>query len=251
MKKLIVLCAIIAFGLQPVFAQPCVPNTEIGSAYLHPPELPFAMVGYDYSQVLTFRVPRDTFIVQNTLRIDVVIDSARLLFIGGMPSGFSYVCNAPRCTWMGGTLGCALLEGRSDSTDQIAGEYRIRVYVESYISFLDPGSPTFNRIDSSSSYIFKVLPFNGGVEITKYQKLVAYPNPVHDKLTIELRDVDTDDNLIQVLDMQGRIVFEKEFAKPEVFLNTYQVDMASYKPGIYQVLLKSGDTYSRTKVLLQ
>jgi hypothetical protein len=250
MKKifLIVLIWILSGYHTAIYSQiPCIPNPEIGGAYLHPAALPFAMEGYYYSQVLTFRVPRDTFVTYQTIQVPATIDSARVLFIGGAPSGFSYNCNTPTCTWPGGTLGCALLEGMIDTAMNMVGEYRIRVFIGSWVR---AAATDFYRIDSSSSYIFRVLAFNGGTEIVPYQKLSVYPNPTTGKLHIDLRDVDTDGNRIVVFDMQGKTIFVQEFDKPSSFLHTYTLDLSSYHRGMYQVMLQSGDEVKMARVAL-
>jgi hypothetical protein len=226
---------------------PCLPNPEIGGAYLHPSELPFAMENYYYSQVLTFRVPRDTFVTYQTIQVPATIDSARVLHIAGIPSGFSYNCNRANCTWLGGTLGCALLEGMVDTTTNAVGEYRIRVYIGSWVR---AASTDFYRIDSSTSYIFRVLAFNGGADILPYQKLSVYPNPTSGDLHIDLRDVDSDVNKLIVYDMQGKVVFMEEFNRPSNFLHTYKLDLSNNPKGMYQVMLHAGEEIKLTRVSL-
>lgn len=248
MKKILILFLMwIVTGYNTtIYAQsPCVPNPVIGGAYLHPAALPFAMEGYYYSQVLTFRVPRDTFVTYQTIQVPATIDSARVLHIGGAPSGFSYNCNTASCTWPGGSLGCALLEGMVDTAMNMVGEYRIRVYIGSWVR---AASTDFYRIDSSSSYIFRVLAFNGGTEIVPYQKLSVYPNPTQGQLHIDLRDVDTENNKVVVYDMQGKAVFEEQFDKPSSFLLSYSIDLSQYQKGMYQVMLHAGDEIKLARV---
>lgn len=250
MKKiyLAVLMAMFTCAALDMIAQPCVPDTAIGRAYMHPEKLAFAQAGYYYTQVLTFRVPKDTTIIYQTIEVPATVDSAKLLYMGGIPPGYFYECGNSSCTWGGGTLGCALLAGISDSNDTAVGEYPIKIFIGTWFK---AAATDFYRIDSSENYTFKVLPFVGGFEIAKYNPLKVYPNPTKGNLTIELRITESDNNLLQVMDMKGKLVYEKRFNAPATFLTTEEVDLSAFNKGIYLVNLRTEKGIQQSKVLLE
>lgn len=246
MKKLILIISLLTFGFQINLAKAqCTPDSAIYAAggYLFPAKIPFATAGVHYSQVLTFKIPHDSTVSG----INVHIDSAQLLNIYGIPSGYGYQCNKPNCAWAGGTIGCALLSGVSDSTK--IGSYTMYVYVKTWVEIGNtPPLTSSQRIDTSS-YTFKVLSATGIFEVTPYQQLKVYPNPVNNILSIELNDVKTLHNTLEVFDATGRKVFAKEFSKPSVYTTTENVDLSNFPSGIYSVLLTTDAGVSVKKVV--
>lgn len=229
-------------------AQICMPDSAIGQLYIYPPVLAFAVAGYYYSQVLTFRVPRDTIISTIVGDIPAVVDSAEVLAILGMPPGYYYECAKPVCRWPGGSLGCALLAGTSDSSGTAVGSYPIKVYVGSWVT---AAANQFYRIDSSSSYTFKVLPYTGKFEITPYRMLNVYPNPAKDFINIELYDIQAENSKLAVYDAQGKCVFEKMIPKPNAYQYNETVSLSNLPRGIYQVVLTTDKGNAMSKVIKQ
>jgi hypothetical protein len=249
MKKLILVISCLFLIQQISKSQPiCEPDVAIGQAYLYPAKLPFAMAGYYYSQVLTFRVPKDTVVIYQSIEVPATVDSGRVLYIGGIPPGYAFACNVPTCTWPGGSLGCALLQGVSDSVGSAVGEYPIKVYIGTWFK---AAATSFYRIDSSSSYTFKVLPYNGGFEISKTEILKVFPNPVSGKLNIELRDITSDNNVLTVYDITGKVAFHKLFNKPDTFLTTESLDVSQLPKGMYLVLLQTEQGNKQQRVIVE
>lgn len=248
MKKCILfLLTVLAAGSMSTANAQCTPDPAINSTggYIYPPKLPFAVANEQYNQVFTFRVPLDTTVVQSGLTVPVHVDSAKLVYISGRPSGYNYQCNTPGCVWNGGSLGCALLSGIGDTSK--VGEYPMRVYVYTWAKLGSGGTP-YERIDSSD-YTFKILRPTGMFEIQPLVRLKAYPNPTKDMLTIELRDIQGSNNQLEVFDASGRRVFHKMFGRPSVYASSEQVDLSELSKGLYTVVLRSDEHTSITKVL--
>lgn len=244
MKKGILLICLCLFTLPPLLRAQCTPDQNIGNALMHPETLADAMAGYYYSQVLTFRVPSDTDIVYNGNKINAIIDSMKMIAILGIPSGFSYACAPASCTWNGGTLGCALIQGTADKNDtSLIKEFPIKMYIYTWARIA--GSIPYTRLDSSERYIFKVRAYNNTAEVNPYTPLTVYPNPSEGKFTIELHGTS---GRVWVTDMAGKTVFDKEITDETNFLNTVPVDLGSNAAGLYQVMLQSGTTLSRQKI---
>ena len=245
MKRFISTIALIIFCTQinSVRAQ-CTPDSAIFAAggYLFPAKIPDATVKVPYSQVLTFKIPHDSIVSG----INVHVDSAQLIKIYGIPTGYGYQCNKTNCAWQGGTIGCALLSGIGDST--MIGSYTMYIYVETWAEIGTSNPTPYQRIDSSS-YTFKILSPVGIFEIEPYQQLKVYPNPVNNMLTIVLNDIKTIQNKIEVFDATGRAVYSKEFNKPSVYTTTEQVDLSVFPVGLYTIVLRTDENVCIRKVL--
>jgi len=249
MKKSLLILFVIFSIVQSAKSQ-CTPDTAINSAggYLYPAtNLPFATANVQYSQVLTFKVPLDTFITVAGSQITARVDTAQLIHIYGIPSGYSYQCNIAGCYWLGGTLGCAKLSGIADSTK--VGSYSMLIYILSYVRLGNNAPYTYIQRIDSSSYTFKIQAATGIFEIEPYVQLKAYPNPVNDKLTIEMNDIKTNNNTVEVFDNTGRKVFVKAFSRPSVYSYKEEIDLSNLAKGLYTVVFTSDDKIQRTKVM--
>jgi len=227
----------------------CTPDSAIYSAgsYLYPAVLPFATATKPYTQVLTFKVPKDTTVLFSGLNVQVHVDSAKLIYITGIPAGYTYQCNNPSCTWNGGTLGCALLSGNSDTSK--VGSFPMMVYVYTWaeIGASAPYTP-YTRTDSSS-YTFKILSPTGIFSIEPVVQLNAYPNPVTNILTIELTNIHSQKNTVEVFDPTGKRVFIKEFERVSAYQLSEKIDLSTYANGLYTVVLRADDKVSIKKIL--
>lgn len=232
------------------YAQPCTPDPNLTYNGISPDGLPPAMAGYYYWTTLSFKIPKDSVVKTNGLEIPVTIDSAKFLYAAGKPDSFTFACDKPGCAWVGGSKGCALFSGQvsKEYTDSTL-EYPMKIYTKTWYRFTG-GVDQFDRIDSATNYVFRILKYNGIGEITTYTNLKAYPNPTQGKITIELRDIQDAVNEITIMDAFGKLVYSQQFDKPTSFLKTYTADLSAYKPGLYLVTLKSGNKVGLSKVVL-
>src|ERR1022692_4391999 len=107
MKKILftVVSMFVFFGS---FAQsPCTPDKSITTRGLYPSKLN-AKTNNPYSQTLQFKFPNDTTV---PIFGKISIDSGRIQSITHLPYSFTYKCSSPRCTYIGGANGCALITG--------------------------------------------------------------------------------------------------------------------------------------------
>lgn len=254
MKKLILAIGVVfALFKQEAFAQ-CTPDPNLIYNGISPETLPDAMAGYYYYTVLSFKIPKDSVIIvgsgSSRSEIPVTIDSARFIYATGKPPGFNFNCNNGTCTWKGGEKGCALFFGMVDSsfTDSIA-EYPMKIYTQTWYRFTG-GTDQFQRIDSATNYVFRIVKYNGIGEFTTYQHLAAYPNPTRGIVTIELRDLEKDNSHVKVIDAFGKLVYETTVNENNRFLNSLSVDLSDYHPGLYFITVQSGDKMGMSKVRL-
>jgi len=246
MKKLFLSLSIL-FAFVKGYGQ-CSPDTKIGGDLMYPIIMADAMAGQDYSQIITFRIPADSNILYNNTTVHATVDSARVVYIGGIPKGYSYACTPSRCTWPGGSLGCALLSGRCEISDNMVGEYPIKIYVQTWFKVASIG---VNRIDSSSNYTFKIKAYNGKFEVSPLQTLKVYPNPSESIVNIELRGVENKQGMLEIYSSDGRLVMQKNVDTSVGYLTTEKVDLTNEKKGIYLIRMVSGDQINTQRILLK
>ena len=86
----------------------CTPNGQCSSICPDSATgLPIANANLPYSTIITIRVPASSV----SMGLTLAIDSMKITSITGLPAGFSYACNDPRCTWNGNTFGCIFISG--------------------------------------------------------------------------------------------------------------------------------------------
>lgn len=254
MKKTILgLWVLFALCTQQANAQ-CTPDPNLTYNGISPESLPNATAGYYYSSVLSFKIPKDSSIVigsgSSRSVIPITVDKAKFIYATGKPPGFDFNCNTTDCTWQGGEKGCALFFGMVDSnfTDSVA-EFPMKIYTQTWYRFTG-GTDQFQRIDSATNYVFKIVKYTGVAELTTYQHLTAYPNPTNGIVTIELRDLEKNNSHVKVMDAFGKLIYETTVNENNRFLNSVSVDLSTYNPGLYFVTVKSGDKIGLSKVVL-
>ena len=81
--------------------------------------------------------------------------------------------------------------------------------------------------------------FEGEENLAK--PFTVYPNPASDFVTIELNNGNLTDLRITIYDMQGKLVLDKNVTESPVELN-----VKTYKPGIYKIVLNGESTQSKS-----
>jgi hypothetical protein len=76
------------------------------------------------------------------------------------------------------------------------------------------------------------------------ESFVVYPNPTTGKVTLSLYDKA---DYIQLIDMQGRLVFETKNINAQEF----KLDISKYTSGIYFIRAKIGDTIEKQKLVIE
>jgi len=79
-------------------------------------------------------------------------------------------------------------------------------------------------------------------------KLTMYPNPAIDKVTIELDEEINEKTTIRILDMQGRVVLEKQVSAQGY---TASVEIGFLKPGQYMVQTFAGNRNETGKLIVR
>jgi hypothetical protein len=222
------------------FAQLCTPDPTLTKPGLKPSKLPDGIVGTPYSQVATLVVPKDTVIVYTGNTYNVVVDSANVVGMSGLPLNFDYECNKPSKSWAGGERGCARLFG-TPATSNI-GTYKIYVKVRTYFKIV--GLP--NQLDQLDSSIidFNIVSANAIQELNQSNGFSAYPNPCTNILTLKLNNF-TSTGIYTIQNLIG----ESVETKPSISTNTGEItfDVSALKPGVYLIIGENEGTKFQSK----
>ena len=180
MKKIYL--SLVALSLSMAALAQCTPDPSVTKPGISPAKLPDGIVGEPYSQVVTLLVPLDSTILYQGTPYNIRIDSATVVSIGDLPTGFGYEANKATRTWNGGEKGCARLFGNPIASS--VGFYVVSVKVRTFFKII--GLP--NQLDQldSSTIDFRVVMGNSLQEFAHGNNLIAYPNPVNEVLSIEL-----------------------------------------------------------------
>lgn len=233
MKKILLLFSTLVLGYM-TFAQ-CTPDTNM-TGFLSPSKLPDATAGKKYDVFLSLRVPKDSTIVYNGSPVNVSVDSAHVAAIKNVPSGFSWVCNRPTCTWAGGNIGCAVLTGTPDSSH--LRKYEIWVYVVTYFKIIGiTNPPYFTRVDSSSIDLNIIGGANGLDDVAgKNIAFKMFPNPASKRASLLLDRTYADNAELMIFDLAGKLVQSNTMR-----LSQYEseLDISNLPKGMYLLNLKS------------
>ncbi len=106
----------------------CSPNSSDSTVGIQPQQIPPGEANSPYNEIVNFFFPTDT-VFQGT---NVQVDSYKVLNITGFPSGYTYNCSQPNCTYNGGQHGCATITG--NPTTQDTGTYNVSFYVKTFVT---------------------------------------------------------------------------------------------------------------------
>lgn len=233
-----------------VFAQ-CTPdNTITATQGTFPASLESATVNQPYSQVIQFKAPVDTmaFVSQVNRTVKVFIDSIRITQVLGLPPGMTYACNNASCMIKGGEVGCMLISG----TCSVPGGYFLKVVAltKARAVILEPPFPPVaqSQTDTNTRYSIYVAWPTGIAQVIDPNQIKVYPNPATQTITIEGDFSESNETLIRVMDIQGKMVIEKTATRNE-FAHTINVNQLP--KGMYAVHVYSDAKHFTKKVLVE
>lgn len=123
-------------------------------------------------------------------------------------------------------------------------------------------SETINYTATANTYYARVVGFNGAfnatscytlrvqlgtaskeAELITAEKLTVFPNPVMDKVTVKIKDLEGS-AAIRVFDMYGRMVMQQSSSQPLT-----QLDVSKLSSGIYLIKVMNGGKESTMKIV--
>lgn len=243
MRKVYLLISLFAASLATSYAQ-CTPRAGM-SNYIEPEFLDNSIAGVPYSQVVYFRVPKDTVLNYNGTPVAVSVQNSKILAMEGIPSGFVYNCNKVNCNFAGGSNGCAVISG-TPTLAQV-GDYPIKIRIQT--NTLIAGSIPLSRIDSGI-YNFKILAtVSTGPQIGEGKLFSVYPNPANQSIQLKVAPISSTGKLT-VCNLLGNVVVEKELSASSVHSDE-NVNSSQWPAGLYLIQLKSGNKITTHKILVK
>lgn len=112
----------------------------------------------------------------------------------------------------------------------------------------DSGNITVNKKDGTTSAFtltnIRYLNFSNATSIVNMidneKKLKLYPNPAIDQLNVQFESLTTEETKIQIIDMQGMLVYQQSFSS-QAGLNYLTIPVVILKSGLYLCRLQNGN----------
>ena len=234
-------CLLVMYALlsNMIMAQ-CTPDLSIVYNGVYPKTLPNGIEGELYSQVMQFKIPKDT--------MSLTVDSLYILSVAGGPATMNIQCNKPGCGYKGNTIGCALLTCNVPAAS--AGNYSmdvtVKVKLKSGIPLVPPVYQTFtNSLDLTIDQAVGVKDLwalwkNGRMQVT--------PNPFNESTTLKCISLKKQTATLNVYDMTGQLKMQQNLELTaglnQSLLNTQQLTAGVY---ILQLVI-DGKTF-HTKIV--
>lgn len=243
MKK-ILLSFLLAILMAPVLQSQCVIDTTItdilvpptGSRFDTLPSgdviviLPYAYVQQNYSEVLQFKVPKDT----TYLGIAGTVDSIVLMNVLNLPAGLSLSCNPGNCVFPGGTYGCGEMSGIPTVPDSI----ELEVAIEYTVTIGTASAP----IKDTLGGFYLVTRGQIGDNELAVQKPRLYPNPAGDYLYLDPGTQVEGSYQVRILNLIGSQIYQQSVDHGHEPL---RIGTSALRPGVYIYQLSSENkTYS-------
>ncbi len=182
----------------------CVPMADFGDAPfgIEPDTIVNLLPGEVdvlYVQQIDVKVPVDGAFADLPF---IAVDSASIASINGMPPGLSIECagNAfEACTYLGGTIGCAVISGIPESGGTFDLEIQLLVHTDGFgsIPFLFEGYTI-------------VIDGPVGIEETfAIQSLSIQPNPANDLVRFNANTIKSGIGVLQIFDLVGKEVHQQ------------------------------------------
>lgn len=176
--------------------------------------------------------------------IPIVVDSASLSQVAGLPAGLSFECNSPLatpCTFLGGSQGCGVISGIPTE----AGVFDLVITVQVYYDLF--GNPSSLPVLVEGYRIEISDPLSDGVEETATE-FSLFPNPAQTSFELNFEHQHSEDVQITVFDIVGKEALSiTRRAQPGN--NEFTVPVEGLRQGTYIVRLE-GMKLSATKRLV-
>ena len=132
--------------------------------------------------------------------------------------------------------------GSIDSIITVYGSMGQGIYTY-YVTVTD-----INGCSNSDTIIITITTEDGYIELNNTIKVNIYPNPVQDKLNIEINGLIDNDLSIEFFDINGEKLLNKNFNNnSDVIYET--IDLSNYANGVYFIIIKSSNLIKTEKII--
>jgi hypothetical protein len=234
MSKNLLILSLFILSVLKLNAQ-CTPDGSITKPGFYPSSLPEANVGLAYSEVINFKIIKDTTIIVFGNPAAVTIDSATIVKVNGMPDGLTFQLNKPRKTYTPAETGCASISGIPTK----GGTFKLQIILKVYAKI---GSFGTTQADTIDNFVIVVKETADIPELANQTNLI-YPNPLTaDKLSINTNLVKPG-SVISIYNYQGQPISTSVFNSESLAFD--------YPKGLYYISFSNGEKVSRIKLVKQ
>ncbi|HMT30882.1 MAG TPA: T9SS type A sorting domain-containing protein, partial [Bacteroidia bacterium] len=75
-------------------------------------------------------------------------------------------------------------------------------------------------------------------------EISAYPNPVSNKLTVELESISSGIYSVELMDLSGRVIYSTQISAAIGF-NSDVIDVSDYAKGVYTLSVKNNEGFAK------
>lgn len=240
----------------------CIPDTlyQDSTANIWPISgFPDAIVGVNYSETWTMKIPStlieaalgDTsFVTIDTLGQSIyigdwVVDSVVTIDVLNTPPGMSVDCNTPNCSFVGGSVACAEINGIPTIPDWYNLQIVSNLYSHGVVTVNVGGVPLtlpvsvnyFEQLgyyDTVSRYMITVNQASSVFDVKSELEITGVSNKGN-SLYLEISDCISEDFEIQITDVVGRTIYQG-IISTNIGRNTYILNK-NIEEGIYIISL--------------
>lgn len=224
---------------QIALAQNCTPDQSITKPGIYPSYLDTGMVGASYSHTLQILAVKDTNVLFNGTPITATVDSVVLNDILGLPPSFNFGCEPANCVYTSDNVGCAILQGDPNQSEQ--GEHPLKIIVTSYARYGSFKLPVKDTIDNFVLVIEDSS--TTSVSLKEKIKLQVLPNPVYGN-TVKV-SLNTNAHNALLYNTSGVIVKEFSIVKSSAFY----LDLNNIASGVYTLMIETDHGIIHEKLL--
>jgi hypothetical protein len=170
-------------------------------------------------------------------------DSLVITGVTGLPTGYTYSCTPPSCSFPGDADVCVLLQGPAPLSSDVGAVYPIVVEVDAYLNLL--GFPLPPQSGTVEGYKI-VIDDNVGIaklSLSKFDVAQNTPNPFGNSSQINFSSLVVDNVTLKVSNLLGNVVYTKQIIATRG-INKIILSAKDFAPGIYMYSL----TNSRTTI---
>ena len=235
------LCLIFAILFSGKLFSQCTPDPLAIAPGVSPADIPHAIAGQRYVVVLTIVVPTDTVVVlPGGTNVTVPIDSIGIDSIKGLPPGFRFATNSHSNFWHGGTKGCFILDGKSNTA---SGDYNLVFYLRGHTPIILPPYTT------ATGFVIYQYTYKMYVDVIEQN----FPNPCYNGKTKIPYASSAPTVDFKLYDYSGNTLLEKTI-KGNLGYNVYDLDLISelghIANGLYFYSIDDGNTKVVRKLLV-
>jgi hypothetical protein len=236
MTKNLLIVAMFFFGVFKLQAQ-CTPDNTITVPGFYPNTLPDAYLQTDYSEIIQFKIVKDTNVVFAGNPVKATIDSAIVIGVTGMPPGITFQLNKVSKSYTPAEVGCALVSGKPTNN----GTFKLKIILRLYAKV--SGFPV-SQVDTIKNFAVTVRK-DAAIDLISSNTAFVFPNPlIGNRLNLKLNE-SWQVSKLHIYTSCGQVLETRLISPNE------EVIEFDYPKGFYLLGLETSAGILRTRLLKQ